>query len=161
MTNHNTEAENWGNVRATGWTKKLITALIKKHSKAVQTVGRHSFSWRRAHTAAAAGATALVSDRSSHLDGVRRSPRAVTRRNPCMLMYALTHVCTYGSNRGTVRPTAPRVLTGDQSVWLSTWFKNITLYLSAVVCSRKSDHVEMGHYDVWKCVTKKIKKIQD
>lgn len=47
-------------------------------------------------------------------------------------------------------PDSPQCLTldvGSQYV-VEHMFKNITLYLSAVVCGRKSDSVEMGHWDV-------------
>lgn len=114
----------------------------------ITTVSKYILSRRRTRTAACTVTTASASDCSLHLDGAERSPRAPVLHDPCIIMYTSIYLCTWDSKSRNRRPAVP-LSNWDQSMWWSTWFKNITLYLSAVVCGRKSGHVEMGHCDVW------------
>lgn len=72
-------------------------------------------------TDAHAASTASLSECSLHLNG-GRSPRAALLHDPCILMYIIIHLHTYGSDPGTIRLMEPRCQPGDQSVRL----KNIT-----------------------------------
>lgn len=72
-------------------------------------------------TDAHAASTASLSKCSLNLNGVR-SPRAALPHDPCILIYIIIHLRTYGSDPGTIRLMEPRCQRGDQSVRL----KNIT-----------------------------------
>ena len=76
----------------------------------------------------------------------------VVLHDPCIFIYLF--ICIHRVQTVLMEPS---LYNGDQRMCFSTWFKNIALYLSALLCTRKSDPVEMGHWDtcVWKCVITK------
>lgn len=94
-------------------------------------------------TDAHAASTASFSECSSHLNV--RLPRAALLHDPCILMYIIIYLRTYGTDPGTIWLMEPRC-----QMWRSKHQaeKHHRLYLLAVVCGRKSDGVEVGHCDV-------------